>query len=38
MGSHVVGISRKKKEKCTLVKNQPVGANWRRDISIIVLQ
>ena len=33
------GMSRKKKnEKCTLAKNQPVGTNWRRDISNTVLQ
>ena len=28
----------KKNDKCTLAKNQPVGANWHRDIDSIVFQ
>ena len=34
----LVGIFRKKKdEKCPLAKNLPVDANWRGDISTVML-
>ena len=30
-------IQKEQGEKCPLAKNQPVGANWWRDISTVVL-